>query len=158
TLDAMPGRQMSIDGDLSAGLIGDVVAPDDELAERLDDPAGLPGAQDEPGAAHVEREAVQRQDEEQGRERGEVQGTRGVQSHQEHHQGRRDGEREEQVEQERRQGQHEQRDHEHDRDDDQDLPVAPHVDPQRRRGDRAHASAPCQDRPGRCPGWYPALR
>ena len=50
----------------------DVVAADHELAERLDDRARVSVGENQPRAADVEREAEQREDQQQRRESAEL--------------------------------------------------------------------------------------
>jgi hypothetical protein len=81
----------------------DVVAADYEAPERGDDLTGVRLQQDETRGRHVEREAIQRRDEEQGREGGDFQRVAHVQrDEQDRH---RDGEvgRDQQIEQPGRQ-------------------------------------------------------
>jgi hypothetical protein len=101
------------------------VAADDELAERLDDLARVPFAEDEARAGDVEPQPEEGADEQQRREGAELQRVGRVERHQQHHQREPDREREREVEQHRRQRHHEQAHHEHDRDGHAHLPLLP---------------------------------
>ncbi len=93
----------------------DEVAADDELAERHDDVAGrldafVPVHEDEARGGDVERQAQQREQEQQRREDRELDRVLDVDDGQQQHHRQRDVDREQQVEQQRRQ----RHDHQHD--------------------------------------------
>ena len=90
------------------------VSADDELAEVADDAAGVTLGQDQAGDRHVDRQPEHRGQQQEARERGELE--RLVQVHRRHHdrQRRRDVDRDEQVEQHRRERDDQ---HRHDHDD-----------------------------------------
>ncbi len=76
-----------------------------EVAEGLDHltcrrTAGMPVHQDDTGGGHVQRQAQQRGEQQNGRECGEIQGTLGEHRHQQHHDRERNVEGEKQVEDE----------------------------------------------------------
>ena len=103
----------------------DELAADHEVAEAVDDRAGVAVQEDEPGGADVEGQAEQGGDQQHGGEDREVERLLHVHGHEQHDHGARDVQADEDVEEERRQRHDE---HHHDGDDrcrnaDQSEPV-----------------------------------
>ena len=124
-----------------------IVAADHELAERLNDRAGVPLAENEPRAADAERESKERQKEQERREAAELERVRRVQRDQHHDERHADARRQQQVEKHAGQRHHQQRDDEQDGEREAHLGVAPAGALEHRDGGDggAHASAlPCQ--------------
>ena len=88
------------------------VAADHELAERRDDLAGMPAAQDEAGGADVHRQPEEREQEQNGRETREVERPRALERDQEDDDRGAEGERQEEVDQDAREGHDQQRQNE----------------------------------------------
>ena len=86
------------------------VAADDEVAERVDDLAGVAVQQHQPRGGHVQRQPEQRGEEQQRRERRELQRLRGAQGHHQQQQRNRDVQAQQHVHHEggNRHDQHEQ--------------------------------------------------
>jgi hypothetical protein len=107
----------------------DDVAADHEVAERRDHLPGVAGAQDQPGAADVEPQPQQRDQQQQAREDAELERVARRHRDQQHHDAERERRGQQRVEQERRQRHDQQRHDHHHADREQHLAVA---------GDHAH--------------------
>ncbi len=101
-----------------------VVAADDEVPERLDHPARLPLAQDEPGAGDVERQPEEGEEEEHRREDAELQRVGRVERDQQDDERETDAEGQEEVQHEAGERHHQEGDDSHDPQRDPDLGAA----------------------------------
>ena len=96
--------ELDDDEDQEDDQADDEAAAGDELAERLDDLAGVALQEDQSRRGHVQGQAKQRREQQQGGEGGQLERLAGRQRHDEHRQRQRDAARQQQVEQDRRQG------------------------------------------------------
>ena len=135
----------------------DVVA-DDQLAERVDDVAGIRVQQDQLGRRDVQCEPEQRREQQQRRKGRQRKRRRRVHRDDQQHEADRQVRGDQQVEQRRRQRQHEQHHHEHEQPGEQQVVLPPRAAQQAARGGAVRECSSLSCHVGcLCPGAIPTL-